>query len=138
MSGMDHDECMTFYGSNAYAGVHPEDRSRLGNELREMIAKRDTRTLKVCHFRSDGTYIPMQVFYRVTDDGEDVLYLNGYYTDLTEQLALEERELAEHDELTNLFNRTKLALMKNKEYQKLTACGILFFDVNHLKQVNDA
>lgn len=137
MSGMDYEECMQFYGDDAYAGVHPDDREQLGIELREMIAKRDTRTLRVRLKKSDGSYVLMQVFYRVTDDGADMLYLNGYYTDLTEQLALEERELAEHDELTNLNNRTKLTRMKNTVYQKLSSCGILFFDVNQLKLVND-
>lgn len=47
------------------------------------------------------------------------------------------RQLSEHDKLTYLFNRTKLAEMKETEYRDLTSCGVLYFDLNMLKEVND-
>lgn len=47
------------------------------------------------------------------------------------------RQLSEHDTLTYLFNRTKLAEMLETEYQGLTSCGVLFFDINSLKETND-
>ncbi|HJH75260.1 MAG TPA: diguanylate cyclase [Eggerthellaceae bacterium] len=34
-------------------------------------------------------------------------------------------------------NRTRLARMRTSVYQGLSSCGVLFFDVNHLKAVND-
>lgn len=137
MCGMGHSECFEFYGGNGFTGIHPEDRSLAREALENMIATRETQTLRLRLTRGDGSYIPMQVFYRVTDDSAGNLLLNGYYTDLTDQLALEEREMAEHDELTGLFNRTKLAHMQTGEYQELSSCGVLFFDVNYLKDVND-
>lgn len=137
MSGMSHEQCVEHYGRNAYTGLHPGDQEMVRIALTDLIEKRNTCTLRLRLSKGDGSYVPMQVFYRVTDDNAGNLYLNGYYTDLTEQIALEEREMAEHDELTSLFNRTKLAHMRKGEYQTLTSCGILFFDVNHLKVVND-
>ncbi|MDO5379219.1 MAG: GGDEF domain-containing protein [Clostridia bacterium] len=47
------------------------------------------------------------------------------------------RQLSEHDKLTYLFNRTKLAEMLETEYRELSSCGVLFFDINSLKEVND-
>lgn len=50
---------------------------------------------------------------------------------------LELREISERDKLTDLFNRTKLMNMIQSEYSAATSCGVLFFDVNNLKTVND-
>ena len=47
------------------------------------------------------------------------------------------REVSERDPLTDLFNRNKLDTMIETEYRGLHSCGVLFFDVNSLKQVND-
>lgn len=47
------------------------------------------------------------------------------------------REVCERDALTDLFNRSKLSAMIETEYCGLHSCGVLFFDVNSLKQVND-
>lgn len=137
MSGMSHEQCTSYYGQDAYTGLHPEDQEMVRNVMEDMITNRNTHTLRLRLANGKSGYTPMQVFYRVTDDNSGNLYLNGYYTDLTEQIASEEREMAEHDELTGLFNRTKLAHMCKGEYQTLKTCGVLFFDVNHLKTVND-
>lgn len=137
MSGMSHEQCTLYYGQDAYTGLHPEDQEMVRNAMEDLIANRNTHTLRLRLANGNSGYTPMQVFYRVTDDNSGNLYLNGYYTDLTEQIALEEREMAEHDELTSLFNRTKLAHMCKGEYQTLKTCGVLFFDVNHLKMIND-
>lgn len=136
MSGMTHEECVAYYSTDGFTGVHPDDNEMAKRALENLIATRETLTLRLRLIRGDGSYVPMQVFYRVTDDRDGNLLLSGYYTDLTDQLAAEEREMAEHDELTGLSNRTKLANMM-AEYRGLSSCGVLFFDVNHLKTVND-
>ena len=137
MSGMSHEQCVEYYGQDAYAGLHPDDQAMVRKTMADLITRRNTGTLRLRLSNGVGGYTPMQVFYRVTDDNAGNLFLNGYYSDLTEQIALEEREMAEHDELTGLYNRTKLAHMINGEYKMLTSCGVLFYDVNHLKIVND-
>lgn len=137
MSGMNHEQCVEYYGHDAFTGLHPDDQEMARKALADMIENRNTSTLRLRLANGSGIYVTMQVFYRVTDDNAGNLYLNGYYTDLTDQIAVEERKMAEHDQLTGLFNRTKLAQMQNGEYQTLTSCGVIFFDVNHLKEVND-
>ena len=137
ISGMSHDECVRFYSTDGFTGVHPDDEEMARLALEKLVATRETITLRLRLIRGDGSYVPMQVFYRVTDDRDGNLLLSGYYTDLTDELAAREREMAEHDELTGLFNRTRLARMQASVYQELSSCGVLFFDVNHLKTVND-
>ena len=137
MSGMSHDECFEFYGADGFTGVHPDDNDMAKRALEKLVTARETITLRLRLIRGDGSYVPMQVFYRVTDDRDGNLLLSGYYTDLTEELAAKERAMAERDELTGLFNRTRLARMRAGAYQGLSSCGVLFFDVNHLKAVND-
>lgn len=137
MSHMSHRECIEFYSADGFTGVHPDDVEMANEALDKLVSTRDTITLRLRLIRGDGGYVPMQVFYRVTDDRDGNLLLSGYYTDLTEQLAREEREKAERDELTGLFNRTRLARMRDDAYLGLASCGVLFFDVNHLKAVND-
>lgn len=48
------------------------------------------------------------------------------------------RALSERDELTYLYNRTKLLQMMQREYRALSSCGVLFFDMNNLKAANDS
>ena len=67
---------------------------------------------------------------------DEILYL---LIDQTVELNRfdELKALSERDELTYLFNRTKLNQMIETEYADLTSCGVLFFDVNNLKPIND-
>lgn len=68
---------------------------------------------------------------------DEILYL---LTDQTHDLdRFEElKSISERDELTYLYNRTKLVQMIDTEYADLESCGVLFFDVNNLKPVNDS
>ena len=53
---------------------------------------------------------------------------------------MEKKELikiSERDNLTYLYNRSKLDNMIETEYVNLRCCGILFFDINNLKEIND-
>lgn len=47
------------------------------------------------------------------------------------------KEKSEKDELTSLYSRAKLEEMMQKTYKKLDTCGVVFFDVNGLKETND-
>lgn len=85
---------------------------------------------------------------KIEEGGEvrDIVYSGAsektatiFLTDVNNEFK-EKSELlsqSEHDELTGLFNRTKLDSMRKKEYAELDSCGIFFFDVNNLKPTND-
>ena len=67
---------------------------------------------------------------------DDVLYLLIDQT-LTFGRFQEMKTLSELDQLTDLYNRNKLLQMIHDDYQNLSSCGILFFDMNNLKSAND-
>jgi len=91
-------------------------------------------------FRSQNNHWKKLVVHPLSfKDGkvDEILYL---LTDQTVELNRFEalRALSERDELTYLYNRTKLNQMIDMEYSSLSTCGVLFFDVNNLKPVNDS
>ena len=47
------------------------------------------------------------------------------------------RRNSEYDGLTMLYNRRKLSSMMENEYRKAKSCGVVFFDINGLKEIND-
>lgn len=91
-------------------------------------------------FRSQNNHWKKLVVHPLSfKDGkaDEILYL---LTDQTVELNRFEalKALSERDELTYLYNRTKLNQMIDMEYSDLCSCGVLFFDVNNLKPVNDS
>ena len=47
------------------------------------------------------------------------------------------RQRSERDNLTYLFNRNKLESMRKSDYRELESCGVIWFDINELKTIND-
>lgn len=47
------------------------------------------------------------------------------------------RQRSERDNLTYLFNRNKLESMRSSDYRELESCGVIWFDINELKTIND-
>ncbi|MBR2943258.1 MAG: GGDEF domain-containing protein [Clostridia bacterium] len=90
-------------------------------------------------FRSPNEHWKKLVIQPITfKDGkaDEILYLLTDQTKLFNQFE-ELKALSERDELTYLFNRRRLTQMMEKEYRGMKSCGVLFFDVNNLKPIND-
>lgn len=90
-------------------------------------------------FRSQNDHWKKLVVHPLSfKDGkaDEILYL---LTDQTVEFSRFDslKALSERDELTYLYNRTKLNQMIDMEYSDLDTCGVLFFDVNNLKPIND-
>lgn len=47
------------------------------------------------------------------------------------------RRNSEYDGLTMLYNRRKLSTLMDTEFKNLSSCGVIFFDINGLKEIND-
>lgn len=96
--GMEHGEVMTLYRTDVFAGVHPDDIAAARAQVRRSIENRGAFSLRLRLLCGDGSYVPVQAYYRVTEDADGGLYLNGYYADLRSQLSKEElrRELLEN------------------------------------------
>lgn len=110
----------------------------LPHNLQQALPTPDSRA--EIAFRSQNNHWKNLVVHPLSfKDGkvDEILYL---LTDQTLQLnRFEElKALSERDALTDLFNRTKFNQLSDMEYGELRSCGVLFFDVNNLKPVNDA
>lgn len=124
--------------------VHPDD-------LPNYISKTHPAFFRSCPI---GTNVKLS--YRIINKGySDYRYLNTQFfvhengihertmvalmIDNTKTI-MEKNELikiSERDNLTYLYNRSKLDNMIESEYVNLRCCGILFFDINNLKEIND-
>ncbi len=100
MLDMTQEEVYKVFGVDAYNGVHPKDRARVMTLLQETIAKRATVTIRMRMLTGKENYIPVEAKYRIWENPEGKLFLNGYYRDISEMLAKEEeyrRNLAYRD-----------------------------------------
>ncbi len=125
LCGMTRRQAMALYGDDAYSGVHPDDAEAVRAILREAIDKRSTVTLRIRLARGDGGYAPMRVFYRVTEDADGNLNLNGYYSGTTERDRVEARRRDLMDNLPGgaalyAYDGKRLsAIYLNKRYWEL-------------------
>lgn len=53
------------------------------------------------------------------------------------EYAVSMKQLSERDEMTGLYNKNKYLEMMEKVYPKLDTVGVIFWDVNNLKRIND-
>lgn len=93
--------------------------------------------------KSGGFYVEWLSIKRIVDADGQVTHYIGVFSDISERKASEERMryLAHYDALTDLPNRT---LLEDRAFQALsrarrdkTLVGILFFDLDRFKPVND-
>jgi diguanylate cyclase (GGDEF)-like protein/PAS domain S-box-containing protein len=105
-----------------------EENKPLDMEFR--ITRRDGAQVWV-HGRASSTYV---------QDG--IKYADGMFTDITKQKTLEAQlaHQASHDPLTGLANRRIFEESLNRAISRArrgTPSGLLTFDVDHFKQIND-
>lgn len=129
-------------GKYTYEFQHPDDIKSVSKlfikSIREKIPGRlDYRVRKV-----NGDYIWIEsVGNTILDDKGNVKGAILSSRDIDERKRAEERlkYMAEHDSLTKLFNREYFEKqMQSLEKSKICPVGILLFDVDGLKLVNDS
>ncbi len=88
--GMDKDSLRSVYGTSALKGVHPNDRTTVREAFRSARSEGGQLHIK-CRLRhSNGSYIDTVLFGRIIETENNEVYVNAYYTDITQQLRLEE------------------------------------------------
>ena len=112
--------------------------------LRLQTGEETNNRVESRHVRSNGVIIHCEWFNSaLTDDQGQVASIMSLVQDVSERVQMVEqmRELAEHDSLTGLLNRSAFrlqmerALRRARNTQELVA--LLFIDLDGFKQVND-
>ncbi len=125
------------------AAIHPEDRAQMEDSWQRELSEaraggRFSATFRSTLLQEGGKYGWWTVLGRVMErDGHRVVVMlcNDATSDMLIRQKLMER--SERDGLTGLYNRSKLADMLGGRYRKLHSCGVLFLDLNGLKEAND-
>jgi diguanylate cyclase (GGDEF)-like protein/PAS domain S-box-containing protein len=125
--------------------VHPDDRARVLDEDVEHAAEGPSASTIPSTYRllrSDGTIVWVRDAAAVELDHSGRPLYHGVLTDVTAEKALEERlaYLAEHDQLTGLYNAPAVARRLSTVLNRLGdggSVGVVFVDLDKFKQVND-
>ena len=88
---MTNDEVMALYAKDPMAAVHPDDAARVEAAHRALVKNGDRLNEKFRLLRGNGEYICLTVLGRLTKSPEGELFLNAYYTDMSELNRLEEQ-----------------------------------------------
>ncbi|MBC8007296.1 MAG: diguanylate cyclase [Prolixibacteraceae bacterium] len=126
--------------------IVPEDRARVQEQLLATIkSSSDHWSDEFRILRDDQTITHVFARGHITrsEDGS-ARRMNGVLQDITERKEQEERTrfLADHDELTELPNRSQFRQALSKALQRAERNGkmlsILFFDLDRFKNINDS
>jgi diguanylate cyclase (GGDEF)-like protein/PAS domain S-box-containing protein len=125
--------------------VHPSDRSRAANEIRERLKHGDRFVIEYQIVCADGLLKWVsQKAQAMRDDAGAPVALEGILEDVTDRRRFEERLsfLAQYDVLTGLpnralfYDRLRQALVRARREQ--TMVGLMFLDLDRFKQINDS
>ncbi len=126
--------------------IHPNDRARVQEQLLALIKSADNQWSDEFRLvRADRNVVHVFARGHVSraEDGS-ARRMNGVLQDITERKEQEERTrfLADHDELTELPNRSLFRQALNKALQRAERSGkmlsVLFFDLDRFKNINDS
>ncbi len=125
------------------AAIHPEDREQMEEHWQKELTEarpggRFSATFRSTLLQEGGKYGWWTVLGRVLErEGHLVVVMlcNDVTADMLARQKLLER--SERDGLTGLYNRSKLAEMLAGRYRELQSCGVVFLDLNGLKEAND-
>jgi diguanylate cyclase (GGDEF)-like protein/PAS domain S-box-containing protein len=124
--------------------VHPEDRERVRNELRDRLARSDHLMMEYRIVCEDASVKWVsEKAQAVRDAAGKIIALEGILDDITERKRSEERLsfLAQYDALTGLPNRAlfydRLRQAIGRARREHEMIGLMFLDLDRFKQIND-
>lgn len=126
-------------------GVHPDDRSRVEDEMRDMVKRKKEAISEFRIVWPDESIRYLRAHARVIlDDAGGVVRVVGMNWDVTRQVESERRlqEIAYTDELTKIANRASFYLQLDNAIKiaRLDGkkIGLLVMDIDHFKDLNDS
>lgn len=96
---MDQDQLMALYGSNAIAGVHPDDVQIVSRAVKLMLSRGEAHNIRYRLRRGNGGYIWVTLFGKMRKSRSGEVFLNVYYADFTEQKKREDIQIELLDNL---------------------------------------
>lgn len=98
MLGMTEEEIMQHYREDATWGIHPEDKEDVRRQVAQIFRNQGTYNIKCRLQHKDGSYISCMVFGRASVTTSRQVFLDVFYTNITEQLEQNEieRKKCEH------------------------------------------
>ena len=127
-------------------GIHPEDRKRIKKEIDYLVKRKGTDTSVDYRVRwPDGSLHYLRTQARATlNDMGDIIRIVGATRETTDAVMYENRlkRQAYTDTLTGISNRVRLNLFLEtaiaRSYVKQSRLGVIVFDLDHFKNVNDS
>ena len=126
--------------------IHPDDRARVQEQLLAQIKSADNQwsdEFRLVRADRKVVHVYARGYISRAEDGS-ARRMSGVLQDITERKEQEERTrfLADHDELTELPNRSLFRQALDKALQRAERSGkmlsILFFDLDRFKNINDS
>jgi diguanylate cyclase (GGDEF)-like protein/PAS domain S-box-containing protein len=144
--GRGHEQDAGFNMASWFEQVHPDDRARVQEQFLGTIKSEGNLWSDEFRLIGDEGKV-MHVYARghvVRAEDGSARRMTAVLQDITERKEQEERTrfLADHDELTELPNRSLFRQNLNKALQRAERSGrmlsILFFDLDRFKNINDS
>jgi len=148
-----YDKLFGHGGSEAASGmaawfehIHPDDRARVQEQLLALIKSPDnlwSDEFRIVRADQRVAHVFARGYVSRAKDGS-AHRMNAVLQDITERKEQEERTrfLADHDELTELPNRSLFRQALNKALQRAERSkkmlSVLFFDLDRFKNINDS
>ncbi|MFA5522453.1 MAG: EAL domain-containing protein [Castellaniella sp.] len=119
----------------------PRNAPTLKQEIREALARGAPWSGEILSRRKDGSeYTESMLIYPVLDESGEASHYLAIKEDITESKQSAERihQLANYDQLTGLPNRSQLYRHFNYLIRHVDRMALLWIDLDHFKQINDA
>lgn len=137
--GYTYEELIATTGEKMINMIHEGDRKRVEQEIEQQFSADNEYDIDYRAIGKDGRIIWVKDIGKkiVAEDGREAMI--SIMTDITERIEREKKLIneAEHDSLTNLYNRKKARSLLNAEFAVREKGTLFICDIDNFKHIND-